>query len=87
MAMGDNDQLREQALNIGRTERHDEDHNSIANGGVAKQQSTKKMVLLMIARGVQGATKGGLHDNNMMTLMTVHHTTISHRKEWRKRQL
>ncbi len=41
----------------------------------------------MIARGVQHATKGGLHDNDMTTSMTIHHTTISHSKEGKKRWL
>jgi hypothetical protein len=43
------------------------------------------MVLVMIASGGGTCNKGGLHDNNMMTLMTIHHTTISYRKEGRKR--
>ncbi len=68
-------------------ERHNDDQDGIADGRVAKQQSTKKMVLVMIARGGGTCVEGGLHDDNMSTAMTVHHTTIWYRKEGRKRRL
>ncbi len=45
------------------------------------------MVLVMIARGGGTCNKGGLHDNNMTTSMTIHHITINYRKEGRKRPL
>jgi len=44
---------------------HDDNHDCITDGGVAKQQSTKNIVLVMIAQEkVRRATKGGLHGDN-----------------------
>jgi hypothetical protein len=55
MATGNGNQLREEATTTGRSD----DQDGIANGGVAKQQLTKIMVLVMIARGGGMSTKGG----------------------------